>query len=231
MNLTIDPAVVEDVAKELYIRALKVLPPDVKAAFAARDRARDRRDRAARARRDGEEHRGGRGDGQPAVPGHRDPDLQRDDRPERGRRRRRDRGGDPPRLRARDARASAALVGRPPADAAQRADVVRRRRAGHPVRVHGRVRRPEDRDDPEGLGLREQLVAQDGDPRRRRRRDQALRRRLRARRRRQDLPADDRRRRRGRHRGPVRAPGEGRGDAAARHRVRRRGRRRASKRS
>jgi fumarate hydratase subunit alpha len=33
VDLTIDPAVVEDVAKELYIRALKVLPPDVKAAF------------------------------------------------------------------------------------------------------------------------------------------------------------------------------------------------------
>ena len=34
MDLTIDPAVVEDVAKELYVRALKVLPPEVKAAFA-----------------------------------------------------------------------------------------------------------------------------------------------------------------------------------------------------
>ena len=34
VTLTIDPAVVEDVAKELYIRALKLLPPDVKAAFA-----------------------------------------------------------------------------------------------------------------------------------------------------------------------------------------------------
>jgi len=33
-SLRIDPAQVEDVARELYIRALKVLPPDVKAGFA-----------------------------------------------------------------------------------------------------------------------------------------------------------------------------------------------------
>ena len=33
-SLRIDPAAVEDVARELYIRALKVLPPDVKAGFA-----------------------------------------------------------------------------------------------------------------------------------------------------------------------------------------------------
>jgi len=40
--MNIDPAVVEDVAKTLYIRALKILPPDVKAGFdrlAARERA------------------------------------------------------------------------------------------------------------------------------------------------------------------------------------------------
>jgi len=33
-SLRIDPARVEDVARELYIRALKVLPPDVKEGFA-----------------------------------------------------------------------------------------------------------------------------------------------------------------------------------------------------
>jgi len=33
MALTVDPAVVEDVAKTLYVRALKVLPPDIKAGF------------------------------------------------------------------------------------------------------------------------------------------------------------------------------------------------------
>jgi tartrate/fumarate subfamily iron-sulfur-dependent hydro-lyase alpha chain len=33
-SLRIDPAQVEDVARELYIRALKLLPPDVKAGFA-----------------------------------------------------------------------------------------------------------------------------------------------------------------------------------------------------
>ena len=32
--MRIDPAVVEDVARELYVRALKILPPDVKAGFA-----------------------------------------------------------------------------------------------------------------------------------------------------------------------------------------------------
>ena len=33
MTLRIDPARVEDAAKELYIRALKMLPPDVKRGF------------------------------------------------------------------------------------------------------------------------------------------------------------------------------------------------------
>jgi len=33
MALTVDPAVVEDVAKTLYVRALKLLPPDIKAGF------------------------------------------------------------------------------------------------------------------------------------------------------------------------------------------------------
>jgi tartrate/fumarate subfamily iron-sulfur-dependent hydro-lyase alpha chain len=34
MTLPIDPAVIEDVAKELYIRALKILPPDIKRGIA-----------------------------------------------------------------------------------------------------------------------------------------------------------------------------------------------------
>ena len=33
MTLSIDPAVVEDVAKDLYVRALKILPPDIKRGF------------------------------------------------------------------------------------------------------------------------------------------------------------------------------------------------------
>src|ERR1700682_6137577 len=32
--MKIDPAQVEDIARELYVRALKILPPDVKAGFA-----------------------------------------------------------------------------------------------------------------------------------------------------------------------------------------------------
>ena len=35
MTLRIDPAQIEDVARELYIRALKLLPPDIKQGFAA----------------------------------------------------------------------------------------------------------------------------------------------------------------------------------------------------
>ena len=31
--MKIDPQVVEDAAKELYIRALKILPPDIKSGF------------------------------------------------------------------------------------------------------------------------------------------------------------------------------------------------------
>ena len=31
--MRIDPQIIEDVAKELYIRALKILPPDVKRGF------------------------------------------------------------------------------------------------------------------------------------------------------------------------------------------------------
>ena len=34
MTLRVEPAVIEDVARELYIRALKILPPDIKKGFA-----------------------------------------------------------------------------------------------------------------------------------------------------------------------------------------------------
>ncbi len=83
---------------------------------------------------------------------------------------------------------------------------------------------PRDRDDPQGIGLGEQFLAAHGGPGRRRRRHQAFRRRLRARGRRQDLPADDRGRRRGRHRRPLRAPRQGRrrrGRSARAARIRR----------
>jgi len=47
VRLTIDPGVVEEVARELYIRALKLLPPDVKQGFDALART-ERDDRAKR---------------------------------------------------------------------------------------------------------------------------------------------------------------------------------------
>ena len=118
MTLRIDPARVEDAAKELYIRALKMLPPDVKRGFDALAARETDATAKSRPRRHGAQHRRRRADRQPAVPGHRPADLQRHDRPRRRRRRRRAEGGDPPRLRARDARVSAALVGRASADAA-----------------------------------------------------------------------------------------------------------------
>ena len=85
-------AQVEEAAKELYIRALKVLPPDIKQGFDAPGATRDRRRREAHARHHDPQHRGRRGHRQPPLPGHRHPDLQRVDRARgRGRRRRRSR--------------------------------------------------------------------------------------------------------------------------------------------
>ena len=49
--MKIDLHDVEEAAKELYIRALKVLPPDIKSGFARLDGERDRRDGAAHPRR------------------------------------------------------------------------------------------------------------------------------------------------------------------------------------
>ena len=128
--MKIDLPAVEEAAKELYIRALKMLPPDIKEGF---DRLHaSETDATAQARCSArwsrniavaEEHR------QPALPGHRHPDLQR----------RRSAAASrstahalkqaiAPRLRARDARISAALLGRASAHAQERAHLVRHRR-------------------------------------------------------------------------------------------------------
>ena len=76
-NMQVDLDKVEDAARELYVRALKILPPDIKAGFdRLRGDARPTRT-ARRARHDDHQHRGGRAHRQPAVPGHRRADLQR----------------------------------------------------------------------------------------------------------------------------------------------------------
>ena len=86
--MKIDIGQVEDVARELYIRALKILPPDVKSGFDAARRLGDRRHGPGRARHHDRQHPRRRGDREPALPGHRHPDLQRDHRPRRRGRRR-----------------------------------------------------------------------------------------------------------------------------------------------
>ena len=103
-EVKVDLQQVEEAAKELYIRALKLLPPDVKQGF---DRLAAGETDAGAKRVLGtmmknitvaEDQR------QPAVPGHRHPDLQRAHRPRRRGGRLRPEGGDPARLRALDAR-------------------------------------------------------------------------------------------------------------------------------
>ena len=133
--------------------------------------------------------------------------------------------GDPPRLRARHHGTPAALVGGAPDHAQERADLVRHRRAADQYRFRRARRDGRDRDDPERLGLGERLVPADADPGRRRRRHQALRHRSRHRMRRPRLPADHRRRRHRRHLGPLHASRQGGGDAPARHHLLGRGRR------
>ena len=140
--MQLDPKEVEEVAKTLYIRAVKLLPPDIKRGFERLMARGNRRDRPRRPRHHGREHRGRREAPEPAVPGHRHSDLQRHDRQQRRVRRHRDEGGDPPRLRARHPRASAALVGGASADPQERADLVRRRRADHQRRFRRRATRP-----------------------------------------------------------------------------------------
>ena len=43
--MRVEPSTVESVAKELYIRALKILPPDIKRGFGRSPRERNRVDR------------------------------------------------------------------------------------------------------------------------------------------------------------------------------------------
>jgi len=98
------PATSRGGGEELYIRALKRLPPDVKQGFDAL--AKSETDAGAR-RMLGTMIRNisvAGGHRQPAVPGHRDPDLQRVDRARGRGGRRRAEAGHPARLRALDAR-------------------------------------------------------------------------------------------------------------------------------
>ena len=100
----VDLAQVEEAAKELYIRALKALPPDIKRGFEALASAET--DAGAK-RMLGTMMRNiavAEQTEQPPVPGHRHPGVQRVDRARRGSGRRGLEGSDPPRLRALDAR-------------------------------------------------------------------------------------------------------------------------------
>ena len=219
--MDVDLKQVEEAAKELYIRALKILPPDIKSGIAAL--ARSETDATAEAvlgimirNIDVAEERDNLLCQDTGIP-----IYNVSHRPRRARGRLCAEAGDTRGLRARDARTSAALLGGAPGDARERAYFLRPRRAGDQHRFLRCRGDAGDRDDPEGLGLGEQFLAEDGDPGRGRGCDQDLRRRLRARVRRQELPADDRRRRRRRHRRSVRASGQGRGDAAARIALRR----------
>ena len=56
--LKIDIAQVETAAKELYVRALKQLPPDIKAGFARLSATETDSTATTRARHDAVEHRG-----------------------------------------------------------------------------------------------------------------------------------------------------------------------------
>ncbi len=185
--LKIDIAQVETAAKELYVRALKLLPPDIKAGFA----------RLSASETDATAQRVlGTMVSNIAVAERTDNLLCQDTgipiynvtigRGVIGRRCAAE-AGDTAWLRARDARASASLVDRASDHARQRAHVVRAWRAGDPLRFR-RERRAVDRDDSEGLRLGEQLVSEDGDSGRRRRRDQDVRDRLRAGCRRKNCP-------------------------------------------
>ena len=171
--MLIAPDRIEEAAKELYLRALRDLPPDIKRGFAALAA----RETGATAK---------------AVLGTMIENIAVAERTNNllcqdtgipiynvtigrecyGRRRCAD-GGDSPRLRARDPRSPAALVDRASAHAEERAHVVRHRGAGDPNRILRCFRRAPDRDDSQGQRLREQLVAQDGDPGRGRRCDHA----------------------------------------------------------
>ena len=226
--MKIDLKEVEDACKELYIRALKLLPPDIKEGFKRLDATETDATGKSILGTMIRNISGRRGEPEPAVPGHRHPDLQRDDRQRR-------RGRRLSRSSRRSSKAASARRQEHPLRSSVVHPVTRKNQhtsSGRLVPVINIDFVPErrdavDRDDPQGLGLGEQLVAQDGGPGGRHRRGQDVRHRLRARRGRQDVSADDRRRRRRRHRGPVRAPLEGRRDAPARQPLRRPGRREA----
>jgi fumarate hydratase subunit alpha/L(+)-tartrate dehydratase alpha subunit len=152
MTLRIDPARVEEAAKELYIRALKMLPPDVKRGFdalVARETDTTAKSVLGVMVRN------------IAVAEQTDNLLCQDTgipiyNVTIGRAVVVDgvalKAAIPEGLRARDSRLSVALVGRASVDAPQRAHVVRRRHPGHSLRLLGRVRRSADRDDSEGFG-------------------------------------------------------------------------------
>ena len=168
----LDYAEIEDTAKELYIRALKMLPPEVKRGF---DRSpRDEDDATAKTMLGtmieniavAERTR------QPAVPGHRHPDLQRHDRPRRARRRRRAEGGDPPRLssaRRASTRLRSSVVH--PITRVQRADARAARRSRSSTSI-STMRRGRLRIEmiPKGSGSENNSFLQMADPGRRRRR-------------------------------------------------------------
>ena len=142
--MRIDPQAIEAAAKELYIRALKILPDDIKRGF---ERLWPRAKPGATAQTIlGTMVRN------IAVAEQTDNLLCQDTGMpiynviigrgvEFDARRRRAQGGDSPRLRARDARASAALFGRASADPQKRAYLVRHRGAGDQHRFRGRRRR------------------------------------------------------------------------------------------
>jgi len=134
MTLSIDLDIIEETAKLLYIRALKILPDDIKLGFAKLTQSESdgtARTILATMRENIAVRRAHR---QSALPGHRHPDLQRRHRPPCRARRRRAQGGDPPRLRAGDQGASAALLDRSPDHAPERADFLRPAGAGHQSR-------------------------------------------------------------------------------------------------
>ena len=138
--MKVDDTSVEDVARELYIRALKILPPDIKAGFDALVAS----ETAPVAQRvlatmvtnikvaEDTDNLLCQDTGLPIYNVAIGRGVEVDGRALQA--------GDPPRLRARDARASAALVGRASADAPQRAHVVRHRGAGDPRRLRRAAR-------------------------------------------------------------------------------------------
>ena len=144
--MELDPHEIGEVCKTLYIRAVKLLPRDVKEGFAELQR----RETDATGR---------------AILGTMVENIAVAERTRNllcqdtgipiynvtiGKnvrlRRRGAQGGDPARLRTRDAGASAALLGRASDHAAERADLMRPRRADHPCRFRrARLRRSRSR--------------------------------------------------------------------------------------